>query len=80
MPAGGELMDEAGGEGKVGWRKPPGASEVELMEENMKGLGQDALWWGSVLPDREGEARLSMLRAVHQTLALVSNSEYFPAV
>ena len=33
-PAGGESRDEAGGEGSVGWRKPPGpgASKAELME------------------------------------------------
>ena len=39
MPAGGESMDEAGGEGNVGWRKPPGpdASEAELMEEEAFG-------------------------------------------
>ena len=35
LAAGGELV-EAGGEGKVGWRKPPGpgASEAELMKED----------------------------------------------
>ncbi len=35
-PAGGELMDEVGGDGSVGWRKPPGpgASPAELMEED----------------------------------------------
>ena len=35
LPIGEELMDEAGGEGNVGWRKPPGpgASKAELMEE-----------------------------------------------
>ena len=25
LAAGGELRDEAGGEGRIGWRKPPGA-------------------------------------------------------
>ena len=36
LPAGGELVDEAGGEGNVGWRKPPGpgTSEAELMEKD----------------------------------------------
>lgn len=36
LPAGGELRDDAGGEGSVGWRKPPGpgASGAELMEED----------------------------------------------
>lgn len=31
--AGGDVMDEAGGEGNVGWRKPPGpgASGAELI-------------------------------------------------
>ena len=33
LPAGGDEMDEAGGEGNVGWRKPPGpgASGAELI-------------------------------------------------
>ena len=37
FPAGGELMDEAGGEGRDGWRKPPGpGSNEEPMEEDGK--------------------------------------------
>lgn len=35
MAAGGELTVEAGGDGSVGRRKPPGgASDAELMEED----------------------------------------------
>lgn len=36
LPGGGEFRDDAGGEGSVGWRKPPGpgASEAEVMEED----------------------------------------------
>lgn len=39
LPAGGELMDEAGGEGNVGWRKPPGpgAWDAEFMKEDIGG-------------------------------------------
>ena len=29
FPAGGELIDQAGGEGSVGWRKPPGPGALE---------------------------------------------------
>ena len=38
LPAGGESTEEAGGEGSVGWRKPPGpdASEAEIMEDGWK--------------------------------------------
>ena len=38
--AGGELIDEAGGEGSVGWRKPPGpnASEAEVMRRGGDGM------------------------------------------
>ena len=37
LPAGGELMDDAGGEGNVGWRKPPGPGVpgAELMDEDV---------------------------------------------
>ena len=33
FPGGGELIDEAGGEGSVDWRKPPGpaVSEAEVI-------------------------------------------------
>ena len=43
LRVGGELMDEAGGEGSVGWRKPPGpgASEVQVIEEDIEVCGQD---------------------------------------
>ena len=46
LRVGGELMDEAGGEGSVGWRKPPGpgASEVEVIED-IEVCGQNGLWW-----------------------------------
>ena len=51
-PAGAELMDEAGGDGSVGWRKPP-ASLVEVMEEDGVEWGQHNLPWGK-LADRNG--------------------------
>lgn len=58
----GESIDEAGGEGSVGWRKPPGpgASEAETIEEDVEVCGRDGLWRGSLLTDREGGARWSM--------------------
>lgn len=62
LRVGGELMDEAGGEGSVSWRKPPGpgASEEEFIGEDIEVCSQDGSWWGSLLTNREGEARWSI--------------------
>lgn len=81
FPAGGGSIDEAGGEGNVGWRKPPGPGvpEVEVIGRD----GVECIWddfpWGSSLTEREGEARWSILRAVY-SLELVSRGRYFQAM
>ena len=79
---GGELMDEAGGEGSVGWRKPPGpgTSEAEVMEEDSEVCGQDGLWWGSLLTDREGEARRSSESLDFRILSPCQHNEEFQNV
>lgn len=67
LPVGDELMDEAGGEGNVGWRKPPGpgASEAELMEKDgWWGVKSGCFAVGSSPTEREGDARSSTPRDV----------------